>query len=155
MTKRYTTLSEFRAARSLAFIERDLAKDRLAQRWSLVQDPGSRGALLKDAVGDMLSSWAPYRRVKDLLHGRISGSTVAALGMTVASAQRGIGKRLLFSGLSMLLGKVLGDRQPQDEGLLHTVASAVGRGVQFIRERKAQRQERAQVEEEVPADERP
>ena len=92
---------------------------------------------------------------KDLLHGRISGSTVAALGMTVASAQRGIGKRLLFSGLSMLLGKVLGDRQPQDEGLLHTVASAVGRGVQFIRERKAQRQERAQVEEEVPADERP
>jgi hypothetical protein len=155
MTKRYATLSEFHAARTSARAERDLARVRLSQRWALVQDPRSRGTLLKDAVSDVLVSWAPYRRVKDLLHGRVSGSTVAAVGMAVASAQHGMGKRILFSGLSMLLGRVLGGRQPNDQGLLHTVASAVGRGVHYMRERKAARQQHAQEAEPQIVDERP
>ncbi len=155
MTKRYTNLAEFHAVRTRARLERDLSKERLAQRWSLVQDPGSRGALLKDAMSDMLSSWSPYRRVKELLNGGVSGSTVAAVGMAVASAQHGMGKRILFSGLSMLLGKVLGERQPEGEGVLHKVASAIGRGVQFMRERKAARQEQAQEARPLSAEERP
>ncbi len=155
MTKRYATLSEFHTARTLARDERDLARVRLSQRWELVQDPRSRGALLKDAMSDMLGSWEPYRRVKDLLHGRISGSTVAAMGMAVASAQHGMGKRILFSGISMLLGRVLGGSRPNDQGLLHTVASVVGRGVHYLRERKATRQKHAQDAEPLTADERP
>lgn len=144
MTKRYTSLVEFRDERTLAREERDRSRDRLAQRWALIQDPHTRGVLLKDAMGDMLRSWSPYRRVHDLFHGRLSGTSVAAVGMAVASAQQGMGRRLLFSGLSMLLGKALGDKPKEGEGLLHSVASAVGRGVRFIHERKAARQERQQ-----------
>jgi hypothetical protein len=144
MKTNYTDLAEFHAARSKARSARDQARHQLSARWALITDPGTRGALLKDAVGDMLRSWSPYRRVHDLLNGRVTGSTVAAVGMAVASAQHGMGRRLLFSGLSMALGKVIGDKRPEGEGLLSSVASAVGRGVRFIHERRAARQEREQ-----------
>jgi len=142
MNNRYASLAEFRTLRTQARNERDLLRARLADRWTIIQDPRTRGALLRDAMGDVLRSWKPYRKVQDLLHGRVSGSTVAAVGMAVASAQHGMGRRLLFSGISMLLGKAIGDREQGGPGLLSTVATAVGRGVQFMRERKAARQER-------------
>jgi len=146
MKTEYASLKEFRAARSQARASRDQALEQLSSRWAQITEPETRGALLKDALGDMLRSWSPYRRVHDLLSGRVSGSAVAAVGMAVAQAQHGIARRLLFSGLSMALGKVIGDKQQEGEGLLSRVASAVGRGVHFIQERKAARRERHEEE---------
>ncbi len=153
MKTNYTSLEEFHTARHKAREARDQARQQLSTRWAMITEPATRGALLKDALGDMLRSWSPYRRVHDLLNGRVSGSTVAAVGMAVASAQHGMARRLLFSGLSMALGKVIGDRKPEGDGLLSTVASAVGRGVRFIHERKAARQERQQ--EDASSQDRP
>ncbi len=152
MKNKYTDLAEFNAARDKARGTRDQARQQLSARWAVITEPATRGALLKDAMGDMLRSWSPYRRVHDLLSGRVSGSAVAAVGMAVAQAQHGIARRLLFSGLSMALGKVIGDRQQEGEGVLSRAASAVGRGVQFIQERKAARRERH--EEEAAATDR-
>lgn len=146
MKNKYTDLAEFNVARDKARDARDQARQQLSARWSVITEPATRGALLKDAMGDMLRSWSPYRRVHDLLGGRVSGSAVAAVGMAVAQAQHGIARRLLFSGLSMVLGKVIGDRQQEGEGVLGRAASAVGRGVQFIQERKMARRERHKEE---------
>ena len=139
MNKHYTSMAEFHAVRAQAREARQQKQQRLAQRWATVTDPHTRGLLLRDALGDVLRSWTPYRRVKELLHGRVSGSTVAAVGMAVASAQQGLGKRLLFSGISMLLGKVIGQPEQSGPGLLSTVATAVGSGVRYMRERRAAR----------------
>ena len=149
MKTKYTSLKEFRTARSQMRTTRDQALEQLSSRWAQITEPETRGALLKDALGDMLRSWSPYRRVHDLLNGRVSGSTVAAVGMAVAQAQHGMARRLLFSGLSMALGKVIGEKQGDGEGLMSRVASAVGRGVHFIQQRKAARQQR---QEENAAD---
>lgn len=150
MTTRYKTLQDFHSAKLLARQERDAHAQNISYRWSLLKQPQTRGALLRDAVGDLLRSWKPYRRVRDVLNGHISGSTVSALGMAVASMQKGLGKRLLYSGISMLLGKLIGDKEEQGPGLLSTVAAAIGSMLQRMRERKAQREE-----EELEADMEP
>ncbi|MCC7503520.1 MAG: hypothetical protein IT229_13390 [Flavobacteriales bacterium] len=139
-TKHYNSLAEFHAVRLQAREARELKQHRLAQRWAIIKDPHTRGILLRDALGDALRSWAPYKRVNEMLHGRVSGSTVAAVGMAVASAQQSFVRRLVFSSISMLLGKVIG-QQPESSGpgLLNTVASAVGSGVRYMRERRKAR----------------
>lgn len=139
MTEPYKSLTEFQAMRAQARATRGFAQQRLAQRWALIKDPHTRGMLLRDALGDALRSWGPYKRVTELLQGRVSGSTVAAVGMAVASAQSGIGRRLLYSGISMLLGKAIGRSQQSGPGLLSTVVTAVGSGVRHMRERRAAR----------------
>ena len=141
MIKHYTNIAEFHAVRAQAREARQEKQQRLAQRWTIITDPHTRGLLLRDALGDVMRSWAPYKKVKELLHGRVSGSTVAAVGMAVASAQQGLGKRLLFSGISMLLGKVVGEPEKSGPGILSTVATAIGSGVRFMRERRAARQQ--------------
>lgn len=151
MKNKYPSLAAFRSARIAARLQRDHFGNELAARWALVQDPRSRGALLRDAVGDVLLSWKPYRHVHELLHGRVSGSTVAAVGMALASTRSGIFKRVLYSGISMLLGKMIGDAPQAGPGLLSTLATAVGSSLRRIRERKAGRER----EEEKDIAERP
>ncbi|MEO8591252.1 MAG: hypothetical protein ABI432_17875 [Flavobacteriales bacterium] len=146
MTNRYKSLEDFRTAKIQVRQERDHHARNISNRWALLREPQTRGALLRDAVGDVLRSWKPYRRVHDVLNGHISGSTVAAVGMAVASMQRGIGKRLLYSGISMLLGKAIGNNDDRGSGLLSTLASAVGGVVRRMRERKAEREEEEELQ---------
>lgn len=141
MTTRYKTLAHFRAVKAEARHERDLHAGQLAQRWTLLKDPVSRGALLRDAMGDMLRGWAPFKRVHDVLHGRISGSTVTAVGMAIASTRQGFFKRMIFSGASVMLGKLIGDKEEQGPGLLAMLASAVGGMMRRMREQKDAREE--------------
>lgn len=152
MTTRYATLEHFRLAKAEAQKQRDVHAAGIGQRWALLKQPQTRGALLRDAVGDLLRSWKPYRHVHDVLNGRISGSTVTAVGMAVASMQRGLGKRLLYSGISMLLGKVIGDKEEKGPGMLSTLATAIGGMLQRMRERKAEREEEMIEEETEIAD---
>ncbi|MBK6829308.1 MAG: hypothetical protein IPG92_00530 [Flavobacteriales bacterium] len=147
MTTRYTSLEQFSKAKVQAHAAREVHATSIGHRWALLKQPEKRGALLRDAMGDVLRSWKPYRHVHELLNGHISGSTVSAVGMAVASMQKGLGKRLLFSGISMLLGKVIGEKEDKGPGLLSTLATAIGSMRQRMRERKAEREE-----EEVEVD---
>lgn len=152
MTTSYKTIQDFRVAKLQARQERDRCGERIAGNWSVLQDPATRGVLFRDAAGDVLRSWGPYRKVQDLMQGRISGSTISAIGMTVASMQRGFGKRLLYSGISMLLGKALDAGGQKGPSLLSTVASGIGSVVKGMRERKAERERKEVEEQAVPAD---
>ncbi len=141
MTTSYKTLADFHGAKARARQERDIHAEGVAQRWALLKDPETRGALLRDAMGDMLRNWAPFRRVQELLHGRISGSTVTAIGMAIASTRHGFFKRILWSGVSVLLGKAIGDEPDTGEGMLSKLATSIGGVVRGMRERKAAREE--------------
>ncbi len=143
----FKDIDSFRAEKRALRVERDQYADALASRWESLQDPVQRGILLRDAVGDVLHSWKPYKRVHDLLHGRISGDMVASIGMTVAGFQRSWTKRLLYSGLSMLLGKVMG-RNGIEEG--ESTLSALAKGVGAIVSKFRQREHRHTEEEAVP-----
>ena len=140
MTTRYATLEQFRAAKLSAREERDAYAQKLKESWSVLKEPATRGLLLRDAMGDALRSWKPYRRLQELLGGHLSGSTVSSIGVAFASMQGGLGKRLLYLGISMLLGKLIGDQEEKGPGLLSTLASAIGSMRTRIRERKAQRE---------------
>lgn len=140
MTK-YHSLQEFRAATMRARQERDAYANEIAGHWKVLQNPTTRGVLVRDALGDALRSWAPFKRVHDVLNGRISGSTVSAVGMAVASMQRGFFKRMLFSGISLLLGRMIGDRaEGEDEpNFLSVLATTIGNLLKEVRERKAEK----------------
>lgn len=130
--------------------ERDVYGDALATRWERLQDPEQRGVLLRDAIGDALSSWKPYKRVTDLLHGRVSGDMISSIGLTLAGFQRSWTKRLLYSGLSMVLGKAIGSNGT-DEGTspLSALAKGIGAIVSKFRERKQRRAHEAVPEERL------
>ena len=108
MKNNYKDLAEYVSACSRARSARDQARQQLSIRWAMITAPAMRRALLKNALGDMLRSWSPYRRVQALLNGSITGSTVAAIGVAVASTKQGLGRRLLLSGLSLLAGRLIG-----------------------------------------------
>lgn len=146
MAVRYTTLADFRAAKEEARLARDFHAGQLAHRWAILKDPDARGALLLDAVGDMLRTWPPIKRVHELLNGRISGATVTAVGMAFASTRHGFVRKLIYSGLSMLLGKVIGEKEGEGQGILSTLATAIGSMRQRMRERRAEREAAAEVE---------
>lgn len=146
MTTSYKTLAEFHTAKIQARHERDIHANGVAHRWSLLKEPETRGALLRDAMGDMLRNWGPYRRIHELLHGRISGSTVTAVGMAIASTRQGFLKRMIYSGVSMLLGKVIGDEPDTGESVLGKLATTIGGVVRGMRERKAAREEEEEAE---------
>ena len=149
MTTKYQSLQEFRVATMRAKQERDAFANEISGHWSVLQNPATRGVLVRDALGDALRTWAPFKRVHDVLNGHISGSTVSAVGMAVASMQRGFFKRLLFSGISMLLGKMIGDQPGSEEepNFLSSLATTVGNLLKDMRERKAAKNEEEDDEE--------
>ncbi len=134
MASEFTDLQAFRTTRDAARMRRDAAAQRLATHWDLLQDRHARGALLRDAASDALHSWGPYRKLSGLLHGKVNGSTLTALGSLYASTRPTFMKRLLFGGLSTLLGGLLvnKDEDRQNE-LLHSVARRVGAAVNVLR----------------------
>lgn len=143
----YKSLDSFHKEKRAARAERDRHADALASRWDRLQDSTTRGILLRDAVGDALRSWKPYRSVHDLLHGRISGDMISSVGLAAAGLNRSWTKRLLYSGLSVLLGKAIGrNGVPEGRGLLTAVAQGVGFFMKHARERRA----RKKAEQEVP-----
>lgn len=126
MATTYRDLNDFRQAKQLARTERDRAAEEVSQRWDLLQNPTTRGVLLRDAVGDLLRSWKPYRKVHDLLEGRVNGDAVAALGQLYASTRPTWMARAVYSGLSALLATVIGRSGPSNNELLHAATRQVG-----------------------------
>ncbi|MBK6774870.1 MAG: hypothetical protein IPG74_03120 [Flavobacteriales bacterium] len=145
----HKTLSDFRTALWLARNERDRYAESIAERWDHLKDRETRGMLLRDALGDVLRRWAPYRKVHELLHGKVSGSTVSSIGTAVASMVPGFKRRLILSGISMLLGKVIGDVPGKPSGILSSVASGIGGLARFFSGNK--KTETAQAAAEVDA----
>ena len=147
----YRTLDDFRAAKRRARQDRDMHKEALEGSLAALQDPDTRGVLLRDAAGDVLRSWGPYRKASDLLSGRVSGSTVYTAGMALASMQHGLKKRLIFSGITMLLSKLMGDKKRDVPGAISNLTEAIGGFAKGMRERKEAR-DRARAEETSPID---
>ncbi|MEO8068337.1 MAG: hypothetical protein ABI599_11645 [Flavobacteriales bacterium] len=146
---RHKSLSEYRTAKWQARRERDHYAHSISERWEALKDPDTRGILLRDAAGDALRSWGPYSKVHDLLHGKVSGSTVASVGTAVASMLPSFKKRLLFGGLSMLMGKWIGDDPDKKSNTLSSVATGIGTVVQFLRHRRERRAAEAAAEVEA------
>lgn len=143
----YKSLESFRAEKRLARAERDRYADALTVRWARLQDPATRGVLLRDAVADALRSWTPYRKVQELLHGRVSGEMVSSLGMAAAGMHRSWTKRLMYTGISLLLGKAIGrNGVPEGAGLVSSFVQGVGAFMKRVQERRARRN----AEEEAP-----
>jgi hypothetical protein len=140
MHEAFTGLSEFNEARVNARAQRDLAQDRLERRWSVLRDPRTRTELVKEAMGAVFQSWTPVRRVRELLQDPITGKAVTAMGMVLAGAQPTWGRRLLFSGLSVIMGKAMRGHAPSEAGPLGRFGAALGRGLRFMQARRADRQ---------------
>ncbi|MBK9196366.1 MAG: hypothetical protein IPO17_15580 [Flavobacteriales bacterium] len=145
----HKTLSDFRTELWLARSERDRYAESIADRWDKLKDRETRGILMRDALGDVVRGWTPYRKVHDLLYGKVSGSTVSSIGTAVASMVPGFKRRLILSGISMLLGKVIGDVPGKPSGILSSVASGIGGLARFFSGNK--KTETAQAAAEVDA----
>ncbi|MBL7985677.1 MAG: hypothetical protein JNM91_11790 [Flavobacteriales bacterium] len=136
----YKSLDQFRAEKEAARRDRDLYTNALATRWEVLQNPRTRGILLRDAVSDALMSWKPYQRVHDLLHGRVSGEMVSSVGMAAAGLHRSWTKRLIYTGLSLLAGKAMGrNGVPEGTSTLSALAKGIGSVVRRMRERRERR----------------
>jgi len=146
---KHKTLDEYRTAKWQARRERDRYANAIGERWEMVKDPGTRGILLRDAVSDVVRNWGPYRKVHDLLHGKVSGSAVATVGSAVASMLPGFKKRLVFKGLSVLLGKVIGDDPAKQSGVLSSISTGIGAVSTFLRNRRERQAARAAAEVEL------
>lgn len=142
--KNVNSLAELRAEMQRVRADRDRVQDELRQRLELLNDPRTRGILLRDAAGDALRTWKPFRLVHEALNGRVSGETVAAAGMAAASLQGTWKKRMLWSGASWLLGQVIGDDPLKRTSLLDTI------GIALRKAREAVKPHRPAEEEQAP-----
>jgi hypothetical protein len=142
MTKmKYDSLTAFYTAKQAVRDERDRHAESVALRWSLLKNDEVRSTLFKNAAVDMVRGTAVGRQVHELLNGRFSGPLISGLGMAFASTRAGVGKRMLFSGISLALGKMFGaqNADPDAPGMLTKLAEGIGSIVRTIRERKAGR----------------
>lgn len=146
--KMYDSLDAFRSELALARSMRDGHEQDLSQRWDQLKDPSVRGLLLKDAAVDVIRSTRPGRHIHDLLHGRFSGSMVSTLGMAFANTQHGFVRRMAYSGISMLLGRMFRSDEAPASTTLSDVAGGIGHFVQRMRARQAERNE-ARGEQEL------
>lgn len=139
MSKTHTDLNAYRIAKRLARQERDICAAKVEQRWAEIQDPTTRGVLLRDAAGDALRGWKPYRRLHDLVQGRIPASTVGSMGMALAASRMALPKRIVLSAATVLASKLMGrnDERPLE---LRDIARSIGNVVRGMRERKALRE---------------
>lgn len=116
MAKTYPELAAFRRARDMARNDRDSRSASVKQRWDTLQNAHVRGALFRDAIGDMVRSWTPVRRVLDPIGGHVNGMLVSAAGQLFASTRRSWVKRLVYGGLSRLVGTLLEERNAARHG---------------------------------------
>lgn len=143
MKMKYDSLSAFYTAKQDLRDERDRHAESIALRWSMLKDREVRSTLLKNAAVDVVRGSAAGRQIHDLLNGRFSGPLISGLGMAYASTRGGFGKRMLFSGISLALGKLFGEQNndPTSPGILTKLAEGIGSIVSGIRERRAARNE--------------
>lgn len=137
MKMKYDSLGAFYMAKRKVRDERDRHEQSIALRWSQLKDSEVRNTLFKNAAIDVVRGSAAGRQIHDLLNGKFSGPLISGLGMAFASTRGGFGKRMLFSGISLALGKILGDQDSDPRGLLTRLAEGIGSIVRGIRERKA------------------
>jgi hypothetical protein len=149
---KYDSLSAFHTAKQDLRDERDRHAESIALRWSMLKDREVRSTLLKNAAVDVVRGSAAGRQIHDLLNGRFSGPLISGLGMAYASTRGGFGKRMLFSGISLALGKLFGEQNndPTSPGILTKLAEGIGSIVSGIRERKAARNENEEDVEQDP-----
>ena len=139
----HTSLDAFRTAKWQVRRERDTYTDSIVERWEILKDPDTRGILMRDAFSDMVRNWGPYKKVHDMFRGRVSGSTVSSIGSAVSSLLPGFKKRMVFGGISTLLGKIIGDEPGKHNDLLSSISSGLRTAAKFLRERKVEPAEAA------------
>lgn len=137
MTMKYDSLNTFHVAKQQARDELDQREQALVWRWTQLKDSTVRGALVKDAAIDIVRGSSFGRQVHEMLNGRFSGPLISTLGLAFAATRGGIGKRMLFSGISLALGKLLGGVEPGKSGVLSNIAERIGSVVRSIREDRA------------------
>lgn len=137
---KYDSLSAFYAAKLAVREERDRHAENIALRWALLKDHEVRSTLLKNTAVDVVRGTAMGRSIHNLLNGRFSGPLISGLGMVFASTRAGFGKRMLFSGISLLLGKLVAGKQDDAPGILTRLAEGIGSVVRSVRERQASRE---------------
>lgn len=141
--KNVNSLAELRAEMQRVRADRDRVQDELRQRLELLNDPRTRGILLRDAAGDALRTWKPFRLVHEALNGHVSGETVAAAGMAAASLQGTWKKRMLWSGASWLLGQVIGDDPHKKTSILDTIGNALRKAREAVKPHRPAEEEQA------------
>jgi len=139
MKMKYDSLNTFYTAKRTVRDERNLHAESIVLRWSQLKDREVRSILLRNAAVDVVRGSAVGRQIHDLLNGQISGPLISGLGMAFASSRGGFGKRMLFSGINLALGKILGGEDSDPRGLLTKLAEGIGSIVRVVRERKAER----------------
>ncbi|MCC6400353.1 MAG: hypothetical protein IT227_06290 [Flavobacteriales bacterium] len=108
MATTYPDLASFRRARDLARSDRDAHAASIKHRWGMLHQRSVRGALFRDAVGDLVRGWKPVRRVMDLAHGRVNGELITAVGELFASTRSSWLKRVMYGGMSRIVGHLIG-----------------------------------------------
>jgi len=134
---KYDSLTAFYTAKNALRDERDRHAESIALRWALLKDSEVRGALLKNTAVDVVRGTAAGRQIHELLNGRFSGPLISGLGMAFASTRGGFAKRMLFSGISLALGKLVGEKSDDPRGILTKLAEGIGSVVRSYREQKA------------------
>jgi len=137
--KMYDSLAGFRAEMDRARLLRDVHEHDLSQRWAQLKDPTVRGPLMKDAAVDVIRSTSAGRHLHELLNGRFSGSLISTLGMAYANTRPGIVKRMAYSGISMLLGRLMRSDDAPAANPISQLAGGIGHFVQRMRARQAAR----------------
>jgi hypothetical protein len=149
MKKPFESLDAFYVELNATRAERDVHGAGIVTRWEQLKDPVVRGMLVKDAVMDVIRSTKPGRRLHDLMSNGLTGTVISTLGLAFANTRSGLGKRLLFSGISLLLGKLMrpADNEEDSGGILSNVATIAGRFFHNLRERKAAHEAMEHAEE--------
>jgi hypothetical protein len=95
----FTSLEQMAQERARLDHVRTVHGDRLERHWSALKDHKVRGALMRDAVADVVRSWRPASMIAGLLG---NGSLTSALG-AAAFRRGGLGKRVFSFATTLLL----------------------------------------------------
>lgn len=134
-TERFASLAEFNAEKLRLDRVRREHGESLERHWLALKDHDVRGALLRDAVGDVFRAWKPFRMISGLFGGN---TTTAALGAALGGGSWV--RRLFRFGMGMALPKIL-ERLENSSGeeLMHEVQVTVDRVREFLKERREKR----------------
>ena len=137
-TDRFASLAAVQAEKMRLDNVRKEQGDRLERHWLALKDRDVRGALMRDAVGDVFRAWKPFRMISGLFTG---GTTTAALGAALGGGSWA--KRLFRFGMGMALPKIL-ERVENTSGeeLMHEVQVTIDRVRDFLKERRERRSTR-------------
>lgn len=127
-TERFTSFNDLDRELQRLNEVRQRHEDRLERHWKALQDREVRGALMSDAVGDVVRAWKPTRVLGSLFGG---GSFGASLGAALGTRRGGMTGKLFSFALSMALPKLL-------ERLEHLSVDDIGKHLRTTVERVGQ-----------------